>query len=268
MPTDLPAGARELAENLNTLLPLGAGEERIVRDGYVLWLGTVASHPAFTVVQRLRLAADGVDAAVAEVRALLAARGRPCASWEVGPSATPAGLAERLLALGMVPFDEPVATGMVLRRPLIAPPTSIVARAVEGVDDCVAAFEVLHDVFQERTETSAERRQRAVEALQPARVAARRVFVATDAGRVVAAATSLYTDDAVVLGGAATLPDARGRGAYRALVAARHADAVRRGTPTLVIQAGAMSRPILERLGFEAVAEIRVLVDQNSPTLK
>ena len=52
--------------------------------------------------------------------------------------------------------------------------------------------------------------------------------------------------------------------ASSALVAARYAEAVRRGTPTLVIQAGAMSRPILEGLGFEVVAELQVLVDENS----
>jgi hypothetical protein len=38
--------------------------------------------------------------------------------------------------------------------------------------------------------------------------------------------------------------------------------AVERGTPVLVVQAGKMSRPILERLGFETVATIRVMVDR------
>jgi hypothetical protein len=33
------------------------------------------------------------------------------------------------------------------------------------------------------------------------------------------------------------------------------------GTPVLVTQAGAMSRPILERLGFVAVCEVRALLD-------
>jgi hypothetical protein len=66
----------------------------------------------------------------------------------------------------------------------------------------------------------------------------------------------------VVLGGSATLPEARHRGAYRSLVAVRHAHAVARGTPILVIQAGSMSRPILARLGFETTAVIQVLVDE------
>jgi hypothetical protein len=39
---------------------------------------------------------------------------------------------------------------------------------------------------------------------------------------------------------------------------------VARGTPALVVQAGAMSQPILERLGFQQVATMRVLVDRFS----
>ena len=61
--------------------------------------------------------------------------------------------------------------------------------------------------------------------------------------------------------GGATLPEARGRGVYRALVAARWEDAVARGTPALVTQAGAQSRPILARLGFRELCEIRILLD-------
>ena len=61
--------------------------------------------------------------------------------------------------------------------------------------------------------------------------------------------------------GGSTLPEARGRGAYRALVAARWEDAVARGTPVLVTQASPMSRPILGRLGFREVCQIRILLD-------
>jgi hypothetical protein len=65
----------------------------------------------------------------------------------------------------------------------------------------------------------------------------------------------------MLLGGA-VLPEARGRGCYHALVQARWQDAVARQTPALVVQAGEMSRPIPERLGFEHVATMRVLVDR------
>jgi hypothetical protein len=56
----------------------------------------------------------------------------------------------------------------------------------------------------------------------------------------------------------------RGRGIYRALVRARWDEAVRRGTPALVVQAGRMSKPILERLGFETVCEMHALVDSTA----
>ena len=49
--------------------------------------------------------------------------------------------------------------------------------------------------------------------------------------------------------------DARGRGAYRALVRARWDAAVERGTPALTVMAGSMSAPILDRLGFATVGE-------------
>jgi hypothetical protein len=64
-----------------------------------------------------------------------------------------------------------------------------------------------------------------------------------------------------VLNAGSTLPEWRGRGAYRALVRARWDDAVVAGTPALVTQAGRMSLPILERIGFVAVCEIRALMD-------
>jgi len=65
----------------------------------------------------------------------------------------------------------------------------------------------------------------------------------------------------LLLFGGSTLPEARGRGAYRSLVAARWHDAVARGTPVLVTQASPMSRPILAQLGFREVCEIRILLD-------
>jgi predicted GNAT family acetyltransferase len=77
----------------------------------------------------------------------------------------------------------------------------------------------------------------------------------------VARGSASFSEHGVTLFGGSTLPEARGRGAYRALVAARWADALARGTPALVTQASPMSRPILARLGFREVCEIRILLD-------
>ena len=62
--------------------------------------------------------------------------------------------------------------------------------------------------------------------------------------------------------GGAVLPEARGRGVYRALVHARWEQAVARGTPLLVVQAGPMSAPILTGLGFESHGELRLYADR------
>ena len=52
------------------------------------------------------------------------------------------------------------------------------------------------------------------------------------------------------LWGGSTVPDHRGRGLYRALLSARARDAHERGVRYLTVDAGPMSRPILERSGF------------------
>jgi GNAT superfamily N-acetyltransferase len=92
------------------------------------------------------------------------------------------------------------------------------------------------------------------------------VYLAYVDGEPVARASGSFSEHGVALFGGSTLPEARGRGAYRALVAARWRDAVARGTPVLVTQASPMSRPILQRLGFREVCEIRILLDRFQPS--
>ena len=53
--------------------------------------------------------------------------------------------------------------------------------------------------------------------------------------------------------GGSVVAEARGRGVYRALTLARWDLAVAQGTPALTIQAGRMSKPIAERLGFQLI---------------
>jgi hypothetical protein len=64
----------------------------------------------------------------------------------------------------------------------------------------------------------------------------------------------LYTHPDSIFGGlygGGTLPPFRGRGFYRALVAARARDAIAGGASYLIVDALPTSRPILERLGFQ-----------------
>jgi hypothetical protein len=252
---------RELAENANTYMRLGPGDERIIDPRFVIWFGSGVADPHWTVVQRLRLG-DEVDADVDAIRGLVRARGRPGCTWEIADSATPADLVSRLLARGMTRDDEPVATGMVLRRePAWAEAPGVTVRRVRSVDDAEAAARIAGTAFGMTPAAVEEIVARAREELGREGEGGATYLAFVD-GEPAARATAAFTEHGVLLFGGATLPGARGRGAYRALVRARWDDAVDRGTPVLVTHAGAMSRPILERLGFEAVSRVEILVDR------
>jgi hypothetical protein len=250
---NLEETALEVAENANTYTPLGPGEERIVADRYVLWLGA-GQDPHLNVAQRFRFRAGELDEVRAEIHGHLRARGRSVCTWEVGTHATPADLVERLHALGLVD-DEPddLAIGMVLTEPpAVEAPDDLEVRVARTGEELLAAARIAAVAFGGPEPATPP----------PFQGPERLVYVAYADGRPIARAGASFGPKAVSLFGGATSPEARGRGAYRALVAARWRDAVERGTPVLVTQAGAMSRPILARVGFREVCEIRILVDR------
>jgi hypothetical protein len=242
----------ELAENANTYTPLGPDETRVVTDRYVLWLGR-GDDPGWNVAQRFRFELDELAEVRAEIHAHVRERGRTACSWEVGTHARPHGLVDRLHELGLVD-DEPtaLAIGMVLTDPPAEPPPDVEVRPVETDEQLHAAQRIAAVAFGM---PPPEPRPFAPEPHDLR-------YLAYLDGEPVATGSAVYSDHGVTLFGGSTLPEARGRGAYRALVAARWADAVARGTPVLVTQAGPMSRPILARLGFREVCEIRILVDR------
>jgi hypothetical protein len=96
----LSGDLRAFAEAPGAFVAIGPDEERILTNRYCLTF-TPGEHFWSALVQRLRFGAGEVAAGVAEVRGLVADRGRTAAAWTVGPSATPDGLLELLLAMGM-----------------------------------------------------------------------------------------------------------------------------------------------------------------------
>jgi hypothetical protein len=249
----------ELAENANTYQPLGPRDARVVDPAgrFVIYLADEALGSGATV-QRLRLTEGDVDAVVQDVRELVRDRGRTNATWEVAASATPDGLAEALLEFGMT-IEEPLVVGMAHHGPIAAAGTpGTVARCVASVDELVLATRVQYEAFGMTHEVDA-----ATCALRFANEGALgSTYIALIEGEVVAAGYASYTPFGVLLFGGATGSQARGRGAYRALVQARHDDAVSRGTPTLVTHASPMSRPILSGLGFEEISTLTFLRDE------
>ena len=236
-----------------------------MNDRFTLLLGPF---PSFTSVMRLRLRPDDVEDTVGEVRHLIEVHRHTQPTWWIGSSAMPKGLTARLLGLGFAPRDqagwEPRCTSMAL---VDEPPVAEGAqgRRVENFEEYLLSLEVGWDAFGSPEEDREERRAVAKQEWE-SRGEQIMSYLAFVDGRPVASALAVAGDAGLLMIGGGTLPDARGRGAYRALVRARWDDAVDRGTPALVTQAGAMSRPILERLGFVAVAEVDVLLDAGFST--
>ncbi len=245
----------ELAEETTIYLAPRPMSETLERDGYVYIAG-----PRGGTVHRVRL--GDVASAVEWTRAESKRRGHRELAWWVGDSATPESIFEELPRLGVaVDEEEPLLTGMTASSP---PPGGerVEVRRLESLEDYLAALEVDWEVWQTPQAERAERRVLEVErfaSMQGSGVIHH--FAAFLDGEIVGFGRAIHMKQAVALFGGSVLPHARGQGVYRALVRARWDHAVARGTPVLVVQAGAMSRPVLAGLGFESHHEIRLFVD-------
>lgn len=246
---------REIAEYPNSFGPLGQADERIETDHFTLCMG---AGWGWNTVQRQCFSASQVDEVLAEVRTLLRERGRSRTQWEIGSSAQPPELVELLLARGLVHDRDPFAVALVLDGEPPARPPGLVARRVETFDEYAAASEVQWTAFEMPADEVAESRALLPERWRDTVNIMHAVWLD---GVIVAAGTSASTSHGLLLYGGATLPHARGRGAYRALLRARWEEAVVRGTPALITQGGSMSRPILERAGFRRVGHVHMLLD-------
>jgi GNAT superfamily N-acetyltransferase len=249
-------GLEELAEHTEAHLLARARFEAVRAHGcvYIAGLRDANLHP-YTV--------DDVDAAVAWSRAETRRRGLRSVEWWVGWTAAPADLAEQLVARGVKRSnDPPTLTGMTCTT---APPQAphVEVRRIKTLEEQLEALEVDWDVWQIPEEERVARRETEI-GLFDEMAATGNVhhFSASLDGRVVGFARAIDMANAVALFGGAVLPDARGRGAYRALVRARWEHAAGRGTPVLVVQAGPMSAPVLDGLGFERHGEIELYMDR------
>jgi hypothetical protein len=208
-----------------------------------------------------------VDQALEDVRSALRDAGRTWAYWTMDASRPEliAALKDRGLVENSRPPWEPSFSALALvQEPEGGDPPGVTARPVESLEELHRVGDVLAEVYPSDAAKRAAARDRAPAQFEYERLpdAVSRTYVAFLDGHLVGAANSLFTPLVVNMMGGSVRPDARGRGAYRALVAARWRDAVARETPALTVQAGAMSRPILERVGFVPVGRIEVLLDE------
>ncbi|WP_228989141.1 GNAT family N-acetyltransferase [Streptomyces sp. DH8] len=212
------------------------------------WNGVVWSDPG--------LDAAGADAAIAAQVAYWGGLGHEEFEWKLYSHDGPADLGERLRAAG---FEaEPPET--VLVAPVGAPAALPGAEAPEGVElrpvTDAAGVDLMALAHERAFGTDAGRlRHQVLTRLEraPDEVVA---LVALAGGEPVSSARmELYPGTGFCgLWGGGTVPEWRGRGLYRALIARRARIAAERGYRFLQVDASPMSAPILARLGFTALA--------------
>ena len=253
---------RAFAEDATAFLALLPGDERILTPAYSV-LFTPGAQYWSTIVERLRLAADDVESGVSDIRELMLSRGRTAAVWRVGPSATPKGLVERLLAMGMESESEEDTVILVLAEPPRATPSSFDVRLVTAFEEHLAAIEVANRGFEFPAGDAADELRRAgdtFESERAGRSSAR--LVAFDGDRPVATGRAFFSPFGLYLVGGATLPSDRRRGAMTAIVARAWEEAARRETPALATLGGKMAAPTLQKIGFVPIGRVRHLIDR------
>lgn len=252
---DSPSYALAVGESDDPVLMPGSSLLRL--DECEIWVGP-PTLPNLTVVSKVRLGPGDSGVLLRRVREAITALGGRSARWWITPLSTPPMLA-RALASHSLASDEEIIVAMAARCSSIANgPSEVEVRRAETLDDYILCGEIGSVAFG--TEPSP---RDAVAAVFEAERSEERValYMALIDGRPVATARATFAPDGVVLNGGATLPDARGRGAYRALVSARCREAEARDIEWVVVQARPSAAPILSRVGFESVGQIQVLFD-------
>ncbi|HKC50785.1 MAG TPA: GNAT family N-acetyltransferase [Myxococcota bacterium] len=226
---------------------------------------TDLSHPLANLVGMADIAPEDVDATLKMVRNRYS-RGRKAYGWVTGPLTRPRDLGARLVASGLVKADE--MAGMVLTDlalPIAVDPKIEIREAT--LHEAQAASEMMARAYGMPEEVA--RFFNVMLAMTDSKVQNRGYFAYLDGGSdPVAWSYLVYLPDSpiVLLGGAATVPEHRGRGIYSALVAKRLADARADGRSAAVIQAvRSTSAPICVKLGFREMCGLEFYAWEGAP---
>lgn len=255
--SDIPEAVRRQALHPFFVLPRPKSVKEFPLDGAVL---TINPYPNPQMAFPTTADAD-VPALVEQTRAIAREHGKTAIAWWIAPEHD--ALAAAFEAAGIVNKDSPGYEAVENAMALVSPPAGgrpagVDVRPVESFEDFRSAMVVNEKTFGMPTLPENEIVDRYDEYLEES---SGESYVAVVDGEIVGAAYGAFGNAGLNLFGGAVLDEFRGRGIYRALTFARWDKAVERGTPALTVQAGRMSMPILEKLGFELVAAARVFVD-------
>jgi GNAT superfamily N-acetyltransferase len=256
---EIPGPVRRLATHPFVELPRPPDVEQVELGGAVLSLNP---WPGAQIVSIVGAGPSDVTASVAAARTAAGERGKSTLAWWVAPEFD--RVVPELEAAGLVNEDTPGFEATENAMALLAPPAGervddVEVRIGETWEDFSGGSSVAAQVFGLPPVPEEDLRERYETYRRPDNPG--RGFIALVDGRIVGTSFAAFSPAGVNLFGGSVLPEARGRGVYRAMLQARWDAAVAHGTPALTVQAGRMSRPICERLGFEFIAPVRVFVD-------
>lgn len=221
-------------------------------------LRVFGGHRGFVDTAR-NLGATGaaLDELIAQQVAFFAARGESF-EWKTRGNDEPADLPDRLVAAGFVPEDrETVVVGDTARMASdTLAPDGITIRQVSARADLERIAAMESAVWGEDWSWLADDLEGRLAVPDEETVVLVAEATASDGTATVVSAAWLVTKpgrDFAGLWGGSTLAEWRGRGIYKTLVASRARIAADRGIPYLQVDASDDSRPILARLGFEAI---------------
>lgn len=268
--TSMPAVSQGLIEFANEFRqPPGPGIEVLETPRYRVVLQPDLPIPGPNSASWIRCRPPEADDVVDEVRAIFTRLRMPF-MWTLDPGTEPADFAARLATRGVHPDPHaPEVKVMVL--PITA---TVEMPLVEGLElhDALAGPEAFRswdavnaEAFGSRTvdddpELIAARERRRTNQLASGN---RRLVLATVDGEPAGSAgMTLFAPAGGIINGGAVRPKFRGRGVYRAMVAARFAMARDAGVEGLSVWGAHTSAPILERLGFETVGWRKFFIDR------
>ena len=214
---------------------------------------TAFSHPRANLVGSARLDEETVEPTIQRVLRRFKSE-RKAFGWVTGPSDTPRDLARRLGSHGMTPIAH--LAGMAVTDLDLEVRVNPAVRVREVTTaETIAASEMMGRAYGLPTDVTTMFNRLV------GMVRSRAYFGYLDGNEPVAWSFLTYIPDTkiVLLGGAATLSDARGHGVYSALVKKRLDDARADGQEAAVIQADRdTSAPICAKLGFRELCSLEV----------
>jgi GNAT superfamily N-acetyltransferase len=268
----MPAVSQALVEFANHRRPHPEpGMEVIVTSRYLVTLQPDFPIPGPNSVSFVRCRRDEADEVIREARATIGPLHLPV-MWTLDPETEPPDFADHLARHGIHP-DPHGSEFAVMVLPIDA---TVDAPLVAGLEirDALADFET----FRSALAAAAEAFMGASDGDDPETVAMqerrrlnwraaghRRFLLASVDGEPAGAAgLGLFPPGGATISGGSVRPKFRGRGIYRALVAARLEIARGAGVSGLAVWGGDMSAPILARLGFEKVGWRRFYLDTST----